>query len=129
MQDLSNGPPFRTKWWLIVALITPLLGISLLFVGDWPMMAAYLLFVFSAFCGFALPGTTQWNHASIRQFSFRGWRQCSWEDINLVTTTRHGYDLHSDSERFRINPILYSNASEVEPWLRLTLSRATWKSR
>ena len=73
-----------------------------------------------------IPVSTKYSEMGIKQLSFNGWVECTWEDIVKVESHKFGYHLYSSTRKLIISPMLYSNGKNIDELIRNKLKNAEW---
>ena len=76
----------------------------------------------------AFPISTKFYERGIKQLSFKGWSECTWEDIRKVESSRFGYHLYSNTRKFIISPMFYSNGNTINKLIKEKLENAEWSN-
>ena len=94
----------------------------------------YLAFFFAVLTIFPIlllvfPVSTKYYNKGIKQLSFKGWKECAWEDFEKVKSSRYGYHLYSKAGKFIISPMFYSNENTINKLLKEKLGNAEWSNQ
>jgi len=93
----------------------------------------YLGFFFTLLTVFSIltlifPISTKFYDKGIKQLSFKGWKECAWEDVKKVVSSRFGYHLYSNAGKFIISPMFYSNENTINNLIKEKLENAKWSN-